>query len=163
MALATVVSSLTVVKMRCLLSFTKTSAWKKPSGMQSSINWKSRALGSAGRSLCLKRFAACAICSGLWSAGQRSSFSSLNKTISSCLQYFLDVTWQITLEWDLCLNYWSVEVLFMPQVSILSESLIPGYWKGFSQSLPSIDALEEPRPWLHKTAPSINTLKESCP
>ena len=80
LALATVVSCSAVAKIRCLLSFTKTSAWKNPSGMQSSISWKSRSLGSSGRSLCRRRFAARAICSGLGSAGQRSSFTSLNKT-----------------------------------------------------------------------------------
>ena len=63
-----------------------TSCWKglrtslNPCGMQSSIISKSRSFWSPGRSLCRKRFAAQAICSGLESAGQ-PAFSSFNKTL----------------------------------------------------------------------------------
>lgn len=79
-ALANVFSYSCLANIRCLRSFTSTSAWKSPGGMHSSFSSKFMAFGSSGRNLWCRRLAFLSIYSGLGRTGHGASVSSSNRT-----------------------------------------------------------------------------------
>ena len=80
LARARMVSCSCLANSRWRLSFTSMSARRKPSGIQSSTNSKSRSLGCSGRSFWRRRLAARAMYSGLGRAAHGASASSSSRT-----------------------------------------------------------------------------------
>ena len=77
---ARMVSCSCLANSRWRLSLTSMSARRKPSGIQSSTNSKSRSLGCSGRSFWRRRLAARAMYSGLGRAAHGASASSSSRT-----------------------------------------------------------------------------------